>query len=1591
MGQGLTVERRFTTEGQDVFDSVEWSRRDSRITNPDGSIVFEMLGAEIPAQWSQVAADIMVSKYFRKAGVPQYDEAGNVVLDDDGEPVTGPETSARQVIKRLSSTWRFWGESNGYFAAEEDARIFEAELAFMLLHQMAAPNSPQWFNTGLHHEYGITGTPQGFWYVDPATEQVVESPDAYTRPAPHACFINSVDDDLVNEGGIMDLWVREARLFKMGAGSGANFSNLRAEGEQLSGGGKSSGLMSFLKVGDRAAGAIKCLHEETEIVTDNGVHPIKDILPGDRVLTRWGFRDVSALHDNGIRSLVTLRTSLGDEIRCTPEHRFWVRNHSGEMWKEAGELLADDFILTDVSSAHHGEHQGLSWTGKSHHNEVEHTLPEVLDEGMALWLGWVFGDGSITTRDGAKFVAVQIGDVDPELIDRYTGLVKSTFGQSAHIYVNRRSGRRSDASASVRFSSSQVIRFLEANGLRKMKAPDLTIPDLVKSSPPAVRAAFLSGLFEADGHIDNGYPVLSTVSHDLALDTHRMLMGLGVPSKITTQTNRRSALGTLSIHLVRVVGGEGVSRFAKLIGFVSERKARLLESAVERKSASPFETQWVLPHAADELNRLWLDGDSQVRRALAPYCRFAKPRSLSLLRARILVERFPIELSGTIVEQFAHGNDLYVSTTSEAAGESQVYDLTVDGVHEYLVNGMVTHNSGGTTRRAAKMVIVDIDHPDIETFIAWKAEEEKKVRALVAGGYSSDFNGEAYATVAGQNSNNSVRLSNEFLNAVVNDRNWDLTARTDGSVMKTLKARDLWHQISDAAWQSADPGLQFQGTINEWHTCPAEGEIRASNPCSEYLFLDNTACNLASLNLGKFFDDEAGAFDLKAYQHAIRLWTIVLEISVTMAQFPSKEIAVGSYDYRTLGLGYANLGSLLMRMGIPYDSDHGRAIAGSLTAILTGYSYATSAEMAGVLGPFPKYNMNMEAMMRVIRNHRRAAYNKDAGDYEAVNHFVMGIDRGLAPLDMLQEAQQAWDTALTWGEQHGFRNAQVSVLAPTGTIGLLMDCDTTGVEPDFSLVKFKKLAGGGYFKIANQSIAPALKRLGYSDNTVQRIIEYVVGTNSLARSPHINMATLIAKGFTAQDLDKVEEILPGVFEIGFAFNQWTLGEDVMQRLGFTPEQYNAPAFSMLKALGFTDAEIQEANDYICGRQTIEGAPHLRDEHLAVFDTANRNGRFGERFIFHTGHIKMMAAAQPFISGAISKTINMPNEVTREDIEESYRLSWELGLKAVAIYRDGSKASQPLSSQSDDGYADDEPENLEDALADEIELVAHGRVPWHETMTPGMSPAEAYADMKRPRFLLPGRRAGFTQEARVGGHKVFLRTGEYEDGTLGEVFVDLAKEGATLRGILSCFAIAVSKGLQYGVPLDEFVDTFTFQTFEPRGMVEGHPNIKMANSLIDYVFRALGVEYLERDELAQVPPDRRNELPEPPKGIAVDAGIQLDLTDAAAEAAVDATVEAARFVDAEVVTPPVSGGSGIATSQDDYRNSGAISTKPAPESNGGGVAVTMATAAEIQQRAMQASLADKMGDAPLCDTCGAITVRNGSCYVCLGCGGTTGCS
>jgi ribonucleoside-diphosphate reductase alpha chain len=929
--------------------------------------------------------------------------------------------------------------------------------------------------------------------------------------------------------------------------------------------------------------------------------------------------------------------------------------------------------------------------------------------------------------------------------------------------------------------------------------------------------------------------------------------------------------------------------------------------------------------------------------------------------------------------------------------------------------------SGGTTRRAAKMVILDLDHPDIEKFVNWKVTEEQKVAALVTGSkllnrhlnailqachhwpepaerfdrrhnadlrktiaeataalvpanyiervlqlaqqgftslqvdeYTTDWDSEAYYTVSGQNSNNSVRIDDTFMDAVIRDCPWNLYWRTEKEKAqqqgrapkpwKTLRARDLWEQIAYAAWSCADPGVQYDTTINEWHTCPADGRINASNPCAEFMYLDNSSCNLASLNLLKFYDCQTGRFDVDSFRHACRLWTLILEISVYMAQYPSVAIAQIAHDHRTLGLGYANLGSLLMVQGIPYDSPEGRAHCGALTALLHATAYATSAEIAAEIGPFPRYEANRDAMLRVIRNHQRAAYNAPKEEYEELTITPVGIDERVCPTYLLDAARRECDRMLELGEKHGYRNAQVTVLAPTGTIGLVMDCDTTGIEPDFALVKFKKLAGGGYFKIINASIPPALARLGYTPQQIDDIVRYCRGTGSLDKCPHINPASLKAKGFTDEALRSVETLLPAAFELSFALNQLTLGDEFCRKnLGLSAEQLAAPRFDLLTALGFTREQIAAANAYVCGTMTIEGAPHLKQAHYPVFDCANKCGKTGQRFLSTEAHIRMMAAAQPFVSGAISKTINMPHEASVEDIKQAYLLSWQLMLKANALYRDGSKLSQPLNSVSD---------NLEpvteEAKAEPVriaEKIVH-----------------RYLARRR---RLPDRRAGYTQKARIGNHKIYLRTGEYEDGTLGEIFLDMHKEGAAFRSMTNCFAIAVSLGLQHGVPLEEFVDAFVFTRFEPNGAVQGNPHIKMTTSIIDYIFRELAISYLGRYDLAHVEAE--------------------DLRgDAMHHEKDEPEFESEEVVTERVVNPaPVS--PAFATPRTGHLH-------PLPENGNGHQALLdrLPSSSVKEDKIRLARLKGYEGDP--CGECGQLTlVRNGACCKCDTCGATSGCS
>jgi ribonucleoside-diphosphate reductase alpha chain len=1231
----MKIERKFTTAEAGAYGQMAFQLTTSEIRNPDGKVVFRNEAVEVPTGWSQVASDVLAQKYFRKAGIPavlkRVKEKGvpeflwRSVADDAAlaklpaeERIVG-ETSAKQVFDRLAGAWAYWGWKGGYFSTEADAKSYYDEMRFMLARQMAAPNSPQWFNTGLHWAYGIDGPSQGHYYVDHESGVLTKSSSAYEHPQPHACFIQSVKDDLVGDGGIMDLWVREARLFKYGSGTGTNFSSLRGEGEKLSGGGKSSGLMGFLKIGDRAAGAIK----------------------------------------------------------------------SGG-----------------------------------------------------------------TTRRAAKMV---IADMD----------------------------------------HPDIEAFINWKVIEEQKVASL---------------------------------VAGSKAHELRLNE--------------------------------------------------------IFTAIR---------QW--------------DGSAEDS---------VDPAKNPALKAAI-----------------------------KSAKKAMIPDTYTNRILQY-----------------AKQGYTSIEFPT----------------------YDVDWDSEAYITVSGQNSNNSVRVTDDFLKAVKDDADWALIRRTDGKVAKTVKARELWDQVGHAAWACADPGIQFHDSVNAWHTCPEDGAIRGSNPCSEYMFLDDTACNLASMNLLTFFAN--GKFDAESYIHASRLWTVTLEISVMMAQFPSKEIAQRSYDFRTLGLGYANIGGLLMNMGFSYDSDEGRALCGALTAIMTGVAYATSAEMAAELGAFSGYERNKAHMLRVIRNHRAAAWSK--ASYEAVNVNPVALDAANCPDQTLVTlARSAWDEALALGEKHGFRNAQTTVIAPTGTIGLVMDCDTTGIEPDFALVKFKKLAGGGYFKIINQSVPAALEKLGYSTSQAAEIVAYAVGHGSIGNCAGINPTALIGHGFGPRELEKIEAALPSAFDIRFVFNQWTLGEEFCtQSLGIPAEKLNDPTFDLLRHLGFTKAQIDAANDHVCGTMTLEGAPFLKAEHYSVFDCANPCGKKGTRYLSVNAHIYMMAAAQSFISGAISKTINMPNSASIEETLAAYELSHSLGIKANALYRDGSKLSQPLAAAliEDDEEAE--------------EILATGSMQEKAAVL-----AEKIVEkiiikeiIRTNREKLPERRKGYTQKAIVGGHKVYLRTGEYGDGRLGEIFIDMHKEGAGFRAMMNNFAIAVSVGLQYGVPLEEFVEAFTFTRFEPAGMVQGNDSIKNATSILDYIFRELAISYLDRTDLAHVKPTGAafDDL-----GRGDDEGKRNfgEVTDGAASKSVELlkSISSTGYLRKRLPQELMVFQGGInsvgATALAATDTVTALNML-VPETSQATVSMATATAISSGTVSMDARTKAKMqgyeGDP--CGECGNYTlVRNGTCMKCNTCGGTSGCS
>jgi len=1165
----MEFKRHFTKEGTDLFSKITFEKRSSEMREPNGDLLFQMDDIIVPNFWSTLASDILAQKYFRKAGIAVFLKKANEPgipewlqksVPDEEKLATLPkdeqytyERDIKAIIHRLSGTWTYWSWKSGYFSSENDAKIFYDEISYLLLYQMAAPNSPQWFNTGLNWAYGINGPAQGHYYVDPDTKKTTKSTDAYTHPQPHACFILSVEDDLIGKKGIMDLWTREARLFKYGSGTGTNFSAIRGKGEKLSGGGKSSGLMSFLHIGDKAAGAIK----------------------------------------------------------------------SGGTTRRAAKMVMLD---------------------------LDH--PEIED-----FISW-------KSREETKAASLAAG------------------------------------SKAISFAVNNIVTACH------------NYPDSIKKSEQFIPAKNL-----------------------------------------------------------------------KLRDAISD--------------------------------------------------------ALSLM------------------------------------------------VPEHSIKQAIDF---------AKMGYTKIDFPE----------------------FSTDWNSEIYSTIAGQNSNNSVRVPNEFMQALVEDKDWNLYERNEKKVaanenrkpkaLRSIKARNLWESIAEAAWSCADPGIQFHSTINEWHTSPAGGEIKGSNPCSEYMFLDNTACNLASINLLKFYDKKEKKFLVDDFRMAVHLLTMVLDISVTMAQFPDKKMAELSYAYRTTGLGFANAGSLAMVMGFPYDSEEARNTIGSISAIMHMHSYSTSAKMAAEFGTFPEFKNNKEAMLRVIKNHRLAAYNASPKEYKGLTVTPIGINEKFTPGYLLHAAKEDSDNALKLGQANGFRNAQVTAIAPTGTIGLLMDCDTTGIEPDYALVKFKKLSDGGYFKIINQSVEAALDKLKYDEDQIKDITNHIKGIGSLENNSDINFDSLKQLGFTDSVLNNIEEQLPATFDIRFLFNKTNIGEKhCLEELQIPKTKLDQPNFDLLGYLGFSNRQVEKANQIITGAMTVENAPHLQESHYAVFDTASRGGKDGQRFISAEGHLKMMAAVQPFVSGAISKTINLPEEATIQTVKDTYYNAYKMAIKSIALYRDGSKLSQPLSSShAEELFADIETENKNDPSTKEriVEITKY------------------VAKRKK----LPARRTGYTQKAKIAGHSIYLRTGEYNNGQLGEIFIDMHREGAGFRSLMNCFAIAISLGLQHGVPLDEFTDAFVFTRFEPNGMVGGNSHIKMTTSVIDYIFRELAISYLDRYDLAHVD-DRTTQQ-----------AVELNTTDEHRE--ID-DLQSTSF-----------------GTQDDL----------------------------IDNAKKQGYTGD------ICEACGSMTmVRNGTCLKCVSCGSTSGCS
>jgi ribonucleoside-diphosphate reductase alpha chain len=1556
--------RRLYSAPGDPYAGLEFEPRTSRIVNPDGSVIFEAKDVMVPASWSQVAVDVLAQKYCRKAGVPsttvrvqETDVPEWLWRSEAASDATfGSERDARQVFNRLAGCWTYWGWKYGYFDSEDDARVYFDEMSAMLGRQVGAPNSPQWFNTGLHWAYGISGPAQGHYYVDPKTNEAVRSTSAFEHPQVSAC-----------------------------------------------------------------------LPHHALVSTPDGPIPIGDIVDGKMigkyVYDELGLTRVVAVMPNGIKPVVRVDLWNGNYIEATADHRVLTRTSKNRkaVWKRIDELEPTDLLIEKTNTA------------------ILKRSSSLADVAEASLAGWIQGDGFVGkydqgTNTSLTLEGLAINDEEREHLEAISDMALAGL----HFNQTTKPTPIGNVPITRRRYYGEVLRPFITRYELDRRSESLSAPRALLRLGREAVCEYLRSLFQTDGCVTSqGKVEFGTVSRGFADDISALLRNLGIGHTVRTYGPYDDVRKPFT--KIQIAMQSDRLRFAELIGFVDKTKSEKLMSTFLRAGKNTRKERLL------EIMAITPIGNMQVYDIQTESGSFLT-RNVVVHNCFILSIDDDLVNEGGIFDGVLREARIFKGGSGSGANFSRIRakneKLTGGGTSSGLMSFLKVFDraagavkSGGTTRRAAKMVVLNADHPDIEEFVNWKVTEERKVADLVIGSrilkeqlnaimaaahdtrvpegsrfdvafnshlrdalrkalnigvpsgatqqaldyarqgyksleidieqYDTGWDSEAYNTVSGQNSNNSVRLTNAFFKALDENGDWELKWRTTDTLAKTIKAADLWKQIGLAAWQCADPGLQFHDTLQEWHTCSNDEPINATNPCSEYCFIDDTACNLASTNLVKFIT-EKGDFDAKTFADAVRLWTTTLEISVTMGQMPSKTIAEKNHGYRTLGLGYANLGTLLMRMGLPYDSDEAYGWCAAINALMTGSAYRTSAEMAQQLGPFARFEANREPMLRVIRNHRRAAYDAPKHEYEGLTITPVTHTPSLFTQETWALARKMWDDALSIGEVAGYRNAQTVVIAPTGTIGLVMDCDTTGIEPDFALVKFKKLAGGGYFKIVNQSVDAALHRLGYSQEQIEAIETYAKGTGTLLEAPHINRATLRAKGFDDDAITRVEESLPGAFELPFVFNKFVLGEEFCKdKLGFSDAQLNDWNWSLLRdGLGFSTQQIEEASAHICGRMTLEGAPELKDEHLAVFDCATPCGKYGTRYIRPLAHVDMMAAAQPFVSGAISKTINLPQTASIDDVKDAYRYSWERMIKAVALYRDGSKLSQPLAASFDLGG---------DASVDE-EVPAP--TPFQQPLQVAEKIVYRYIAKRRS---MPQRRSGYTQKAVIGGHKVYLRTGEYDNGQLGEIFIDMHKEGAAFRSLMNNFAIAVSLGLQHGVPLEEYVEAFTFTRFEPNGPVVGHQNIKMATSLLDYIFRELAVSYLGRYDLAHVQPSMEMDA------MGVGSPEEEYIAEEPGPTHVRPTGVAEQFHPVSTHLHPGSkdegeniGGAGmtVPTMHD--------TPKPAPHA-------ATATAVMSKVEAVNASKA-KGYTGNACGECGQLTmVRNGACEKCDNCGATSGCS